>query len=147
MIRRPPRSTRTDTLFPYTTLFRSRFERDEPDIRDFIELRGKATQPRFLVDDLDDDGPVILQRMTAVEMGRATKAENSFEHRHPRELLLASEFGDKLENALVANEGRLVAVAAQQLERFLHDPSPLLCTPGRLIARQIVVWVKRVSGR
>src|SRR3546814_15864383 len=27
MIRRPPRSTRTDTLFPYTTLFRAR--RDE----------------------------------------------------------------------------------------------------------------------
>src|SRR3546814_17287580 len=25
MIRRPPRSTRTDTLFPYTTLFRSHF--------------------------------------------------------------------------------------------------------------------------
>src|SRR3546814_20550499 len=28
MIRRPPRSTRTDTLFPYTTLFRS--ERRSP---------------------------------------------------------------------------------------------------------------------
>src|SRR3546814_10012170 len=28
MIRRPPRSTRTDTLFPYTTLFRSK-PRDE----------------------------------------------------------------------------------------------------------------------
>src|SRR3546814_19951299 len=27
MIRRPPRSTRTDTLFPYTTLFRSRASR------------------------------------------------------------------------------------------------------------------------
>src|SRR3546814_1558415 len=26
MIRRPPRSTRTDTLFPYTTLFRSHSE-------------------------------------------------------------------------------------------------------------------------
>src|SRR3546814_6645265 len=26
MIRRPPRSTRTDTLFPYTTLFRSRYD-------------------------------------------------------------------------------------------------------------------------
>src|SRR3546814_16431888 len=26
MIRRPPRSTRTDTLFPYTTLFRSHFD-------------------------------------------------------------------------------------------------------------------------
>src|SRR3546814_15326525 len=30
MIRRPPRSTRTDTLFPYTTLFRS--ERRNPQI-------------------------------------------------------------------------------------------------------------------
>src|SRR3546814_20567397 len=27
MIRRPPRSTRTDTLFPYTTLFRSNLSR------------------------------------------------------------------------------------------------------------------------
>src|SRR3546814_9920976 len=26
MIRRPPRSTRTDTLFPYTTLFRSQVQ-------------------------------------------------------------------------------------------------------------------------
>src|SRR3546814_803210 len=29
MIRRPPRSTRTDTLFPYTTLFRSTGEQRE----------------------------------------------------------------------------------------------------------------------
>src|SRR3546814_13318876 len=29
MIRRPPRSTRTDTLFPYTTLFRSTFSTEE----------------------------------------------------------------------------------------------------------------------
>src|SRR3546814_11016063 len=28
MIRRPPRSTRTDTLFPYTTLFRSLFSQE-----------------------------------------------------------------------------------------------------------------------
>src|SRR3546814_1170533 len=28
MIRRPPRSTRTDTLFPYTTLFRSAYRVD-----------------------------------------------------------------------------------------------------------------------
>src|SRR3546814_5740598 len=31
MIRRPPRSTRTDTLFPYTTLFRSDAEGDRFD--------------------------------------------------------------------------------------------------------------------
>src|SRR3546814_6396400 len=29
MIRRPPRSTRTDTLFPYTTLFRSLRDRHQ----------------------------------------------------------------------------------------------------------------------
>src|SRR3546814_5771508 len=32
MIRRPPRSTRTDTLFPYTTLFRSLFRKTAPGI-------------------------------------------------------------------------------------------------------------------
>src|SRR3546814_7254584 len=30
MIRRPPRSTRTDTLFPYTTLFRSDYSFRKP---------------------------------------------------------------------------------------------------------------------
>src|SRR3546814_20653342 len=32
MIRRPPRSTRTDTLFPYTTLFRSAWARKNHDV-------------------------------------------------------------------------------------------------------------------
>src|SRR3546814_15277693 len=35
MIRRPPRSTRTDTLFPYTTLFRSLDSLD--DMRDEVD--------------------------------------------------------------------------------------------------------------
>src|SRR3546814_14127376 len=35
MIRRPPRSTRTDTLFPYTTLFRS--WKPNPDLEIFAE--------------------------------------------------------------------------------------------------------------
>src|SRR3546814_1839734 len=34
MIRRPPRSTRTDTLFPYTTLFRSDATITDPRVRD-----------------------------------------------------------------------------------------------------------------
>src|SRR3546814_1997629 len=44
MIRRPPRSTRTDTLFPYTTLFRSDYSGDllEPEaVLECIE-RAKA---------------------------------------------------------------------------------------------------------
>src|SRR3546814_12237814 len=35
MIRRPPRSTRTDTLFPYTTLFRSRIHDAEKGLQLF----------------------------------------------------------------------------------------------------------------
>src|SRR3546814_1391678 len=41
MIRRPPRSTRTDTLFPYTTLFRSHGRAFGRDLIDFA-LRGLA---------------------------------------------------------------------------------------------------------
>src|SRR3546814_2831839 len=41
MIRRPPRSTRTDTLFPYTTLFRSDSEhRNAPAIARIAEDCG-----------------------------------------------------------------------------------------------------------
>src|SRR3546814_14045868 len=42
MIRRPPRSTRTDTLFPYTTLFRSL----NPTFRDMSLSSAKAIRPR-----------------------------------------------------------------------------------------------------
>src|SRR3546814_869141 len=45
MIRRPPRSTRTDTLFPYTTLFRSELGQ---------RLVGKAGTDAFFRH--DDDG-------------------------------------------------------------------------------------------
>src|SRR3546814_8457775 len=45
MIRRPPRSTRTDTLFPYTTLFRSRpgfgLDRAEAGPRDLPARGGR----------------------------------------------------------------------------------------------------------
>src|SRR3546814_5020655 len=41
MILRPPRSTRTDTLFPYTTLFRS----VAPDGLDIAAQRRHETQP------------------------------------------------------------------------------------------------------
>src|SRR3546814_5529547 len=69
MIRRPPRSTRTDTLFPYTTLFRS--------ISPSSELRG--------------NGSVILAAITGSRVNArnvsfwlirpiATSAERSEEH-------------------------------------------------------------------
>src|SRR3546814_13709441 len=43
MIRRPPRSTRTDTLFPYTTLFRSQRLQGRP--RGRPALPGTARRP------------------------------------------------------------------------------------------------------
>src|SRR3546814_9082175 len=42
MLRRPPRSTRTDTLFPYTTLFRSRDEGR----REFAPTPQRQDRPR-----------------------------------------------------------------------------------------------------
>src|SRR3546814_8653750 len=49
MIRRPPRSTRTDTLFPYTTLFRSRGDAAFalPDIHEFPEADGYTYATRL----------------------------------------------------------------------------------------------------
>src|SRR3546814_15488658 len=43
MIRRPPRSTRTDTLFPYTTLFRS--GQDLANLLQVCRARGRQLHP------------------------------------------------------------------------------------------------------
>src|SRR3546814_7610986 len=51
MIRRPPRSTRTDTLFPYTTLFRSAGHRS-PVLQRVLDTRQEAYRDR------DDRVPV-----------------------------------------------------------------------------------------
>src|SRR3546814_1385934 len=46
MIRRPPRSTRTDTLFPYTTLFRSGKRRKAvQDERKDTDIENLADEP------------------------------------------------------------------------------------------------------
>src|SRR3546814_3966307 len=67
MIRRPPRSTRTDTLFPYTTLFRS--------ARAFSEL-PTTTHHRFLSTPRPD--PVAAWRVSLTPRDRS--APRSEEH-------------------------------------------------------------------
>src|SRR3546814_19814835 len=47
MIRRPPRSTRTDTLFPYTTLFRAGIK--DPVVDELIELMISAPSRESLI--------------------------------------------------------------------------------------------------
>src|SRR3546814_12874663 len=44
MIRRPPRSTRTDTLFPYTTLFRSALARPHPPFGHLLPRAGEGLE-------------------------------------------------------------------------------------------------------
>src|SRR3546814_12140227 len=45
MIRRPPRSTRTDALFPYTTLFRSDLGRIAPGMR--VRVRSDSSDKLY----------------------------------------------------------------------------------------------------
>src|SRR3546814_9822376 len=64
MIRRPPRSTRTDTLFPYTTLFRSTDLVAPADLALFLIL---AARHRFALGHLAFEQP----RLEHVHRGRA----------------------------------------------------------------------------
>src|SRR3546814_13382394 len=60
MLRRPPRSTRTDTLCPYTTLFRSDWDPDRDLTRDdgFYQLSMRGDY------ELTDD--IVLTSITAL---------------------------------------------------------------------------------
>src|SRR3546814_4033462 len=57
MIRRPPRSTRTDTLFPYPTLFRSRI--DEVHDHDPVGELGQRDRLAIGVDQLEAGCPPV----------------------------------------------------------------------------------------
>src|SRR3546814_5145819 len=77
MIRRPPRSTRTDTLFPYTTLFRSTDTRLPRDAA--RELVGTLAHPlnRAHVDPgrrVVSGGYGILQPRVGASMGGGTRS-------------------------------------------------------------------------
>src|SRR3546814_5371131 len=52
MIRRPPRSTRTDTLFPYTTLFRSGGAGTFSDGKLYSQIRDPKHHGRKVIDEL-----------------------------------------------------------------------------------------------
>src|SRR3546814_5931940 len=76
MIRRPPRSTRTDTLFPYTTLFRSshRHRRGEGhqggvDAARRDQPRGRRARPRRGPN--GGDGPLPEDRVRPAARGRS----------------------------------------------------------------------------
>src|SRR3546814_9878350 len=65
MIRRPPRSTRTDTLFPYTTLFRSALIKGKK-----IAIVGYGSQGHAHAQNLNDSG--VGEVAVALRAGSAT---------------------------------------------------------------------------
>src|SRR3546814_1865555 len=76
MIRRPPRSTRTDTLFPYTTLFRS-----EPDTwkNPPSPASTAVAHPAVAASTWTPlaDPPTSLEKSARVAPGRATGTSGS----------------------------------------------------------------------
>src|SRR3546814_7289226 len=81
MIRRPPRSTRTDTLFPYTTLFRSH---DQPAGLDQAAQLGKVARqlrPAHVLEHAHRRQLVIglgLVQLAVVEQFHAHPARQAF---------------------------------------------------------------------
>src|SRR3546814_1437934 len=80
MIRRPPRSTRTDTLFPYTTLFRSR--RPGRPVRGRARRRAHARRPR------DPYGRLVRHHLDTLPRRRPARdpAERPRSEEHTSEL-------------------------------------------------------------
>src|SRR3546814_20482228 len=61
MIRRPPRSTRTDTLFPYTTLFRSEARDRDAGLVGGLDDHRALGRGQF--DAVDEDGDLVRRQV------------------------------------------------------------------------------------
>src|SRR3546814_10872577 len=73
MIRRPPRSTRTDTLFPYTTLFRSRScaEACSPMTNIALHPGNNLVPAALLQAQSENSGPPILRQYLRIAIRRS----------------------------------------------------------------------------
>src|SRR3546814_1705636 len=76
MIRRPPRSTRTDTCFPYTTLFRSAVDALHRELAG--EMLGLVSRPA------EPDAAALVQRRAHRDRKSALRPRRAapFRHRH-----------------------------------------------------------------
>src|SRR3546814_20896972 len=131
MIRRPPRSTRTDTLFPYTTLFRSQVvdvgERAEEE--QTLDAAGEADQ-------VEQEPAALLARLDAAEVLHAVDPLEA-------ELGLAPDRRDIIGRGECLGafvRVRQVSVAQAQVE--LHRQRPLVQLPRKVSAR-----IERVEVR
>src|SRR3546814_14295326 len=88
MIRRPPGSTRTDTLFPYTTLFRSANQDDAPG--------APPAFPALIAAVTDTDGTITGVHRTWLNIATRDKAQVATPRRAMGDLLgNGVRFGDR----------------------------------------------------
>src|SRR3546814_13423502 len=71
MIRRPPRSTRTDTLFPYTTLFRSdelksKWQTEKDVVEAIQEKKGQLEQLKIEMEQRSEEHTSELQSLMRI---------------------------------------------------------------------------------
>src|SRR3546814_14140463 len=95
MIRRPPRSTRTDTLFPYTTLFRSQRPDDAGQHRHRMRVVAEAIEE-------------TIQRLVDHRVLADALVER-LQLRRVRPLAIEDQIGDHNERALLAALGDRIA--------------------------------------
>src|SRR3546814_10885724 len=136
MIRRPQRSTRTDTLFPYPTLFRSRnvTPRGRRHARVATSIRrGTNTHAAYRVSglrrlaDLPDPEPVAVGILDA-EVGHVVERGLRVRHGQPVLPCAAEEVGDVID---VEIEHRDPRDAVMQVDRLVqHDPAVAAAKPG-----------------
>src|SRR3546814_11368472 len=113
MIRRPPRSTRTDTLFPYTTLFRSTSRASGGDTAETVRRESSITLQQRLFDGFEA-GATVEREMARVESAASRVLENS-------DALALDAIGAYL---AVLRQRDLVRLAARHLAHHtpLRDP-------------------------
>src|SRR3546814_8788688 len=76
MIRRPPRSTRTDTLFPYTSLFRSAVFQT---LRRFHQKIGLMPGSYFMQSQTPSRPPIVSTAYILNSIGRGRSEEHTSE--------------------------------------------------------------------
>src|SRR3546814_19945761 len=122
IIRRPPRSTRTDTLFPYTTLFRSITERHAAGKALAIKLLAARDLylrlDRQRVDDADPDAVQATGGRLSLPVELDARMEHGHDEFHLRVAGAVGVRGDR-RTAAVVDAGHPVADVEADL-----DPVP-----------------------
>src|SRR3546814_17040310 len=108
MILRPPRSTRTDTLFPYTTLFRSRAFTSSIGIADFTAIPLSGLRGDNIAQRTEAmawyAGPTLIEHLEGVEVD--ADADRAWPFRMPVQWVNRPNLDFRGFSGLIAKIGR-----------------------------------------